>query len=104
MANAETSTLVLRDQAGEYFLVPQARLEQGRVPAEHTAEIERLIAASGAVGGDVQGYAIPLIVPVVIIGVELALIIGLTGPEVPKAGAMTNAQYVERLTGRPFPR
>ncbi|MGH2587105.1 MAG: hypothetical protein ACRDJE_19505 [Dehalococcoidia bacterium] len=104
MKTDQQETLVFKDQVGEYYLVPQETLEQGRVPTEHKAEIERFIAASEAAGGDVQGYAIPLIVPVVIIGVELALIIGLTGPEVPKAGTMTNAQWFERVTGQPFPR
>jgi hypothetical protein len=53
MTNAQTGTLVFKDQAGEYYLVPQETLEQGRVPAEHKAQIEHLIAEQQ----DVQGYA-----------------------------------------------
>ncbi|MGH2585464.1 MAG: hypothetical protein ACRDJE_11170 [Dehalococcoidia bacterium] len=58
MSDAQTGTLVLKDTAGNYFLVPQETLEQGRVPAEHTAEIEQAIAAAqgGAGGNDVEGY------------------------------------------------
>ncbi|MGH2584072.1 MAG: hypothetical protein ACRDJE_04090 [Dehalococcoidia bacterium] len=46
--------LVFKNEAGDYFLVPQELLERGRVPAERTAEVERLIAASD----DTGGYAI----------------------------------------------
>ncbi|MGH2588166.1 MAG: hypothetical protein ACRDJE_24880 [Dehalococcoidia bacterium] len=53
MTDEQTLSLVLKDEAGNYFLVPQELLEQGRVPEEHTAEIERLIAEQQ----DVQGYA-----------------------------------------------
>lgn len=59
MTNAQTGTLVLQDGAGDYFLVPQETLEQGRVPGEHKAEVERLVAEAaqgGADGEDVQGY------------------------------------------------
>jgi hypothetical protein len=44
METTEQNTLVLRDSAGSYYLVPQATVEQGRVPAEQQAEIEQLIA------------------------------------------------------------
>jgi hypothetical protein len=69
MTNAETSTtttngqhvaLVLKDGAGNYFLVPKETLEQGRVPAEHTAEVEQLIAAGGP-DEDTQGFFFPLV-------------------------------------------
>jgi hypothetical protein len=64
MTNTKNPTLVLKDQAGSYFLLAQETLEQGRVPAEHTAEIERLIAAAqdGADGDDVRGHAVLLAV------------------------------------------
>jgi hypothetical protein len=51
MTNVQTSTLVFKDEAGEYYLLPQAALERGRVPAAHRAEIERLAAESGDVSG-----------------------------------------------------
>ncbi|MGH2598397.1 MAG: hypothetical protein ACRDJ9_03315 [Dehalococcoidia bacterium] len=57
MTNEQTSTLVFKDQAGEYYLLPQATLERGRVPAEHKAEVERVLAE--VEGDDVQGHALP---------------------------------------------
>ena len=54
MTNAPTSTLVFKNEAGDYFLLPQEILEQGRVPEEHKAEIEQAIAAAQA--DDVSGY------------------------------------------------
>jgi hypothetical protein len=64
MTNEQTVTLVLKDGAGTYFLVPQAVLEHGRVPAEHVAELEQLIAAGGPDGDDVQGHLYGLVVAV----------------------------------------
>ncbi|MGH2588145.1 MAG: hypothetical protein ACRDJE_24770 [Dehalococcoidia bacterium] len=62
MTNAQTSTLVLKDQAGTYFLVSQETLERGRVPEEQVAELEQAIAAAqGGAGGDVQGFILPLV-------------------------------------------
>ena len=65
MTNAETCTLVLRDQAGKYYLLPQETLERGRVPDEHKAGVERLMveaaAGDGADRGDVQGHILPAI-------------------------------------------
>jgi hypothetical protein len=71
MTNEQTGTLVLKDNAGNYFLVPQATLEQGRVPAEHTAELERLLADSD----DVSGHhpAIFLGVGLILVGVGLVI-------------------------------
>jgi len=51
MENTEQATLVIKDQEGEYYLLPQAALESGRVPAEHKAEVERLLAESHDVSG-----------------------------------------------------
>jgi hypothetical protein len=62
MTDVQTGTLVLKDATGSYFLVPQAVLEQGRVPAEHTAELEQLIAAGGPDGDDVQGHRLRYVV------------------------------------------
>ena len=50
-------TLVLKDTAGDYFLVPLETLERGRVPAERRPEIERLISEHQ---GDVQGHAMTM--------------------------------------------
>lgn len=48
-------TLVFKNGAGQYYLLPQETLEQGRVPAEHTAELERFLSE---VGSDVSGYMV----------------------------------------------
>ena len=58
MTNEQTTTLVFKDQAGEYYLVSQATLEQGRVPAEQKAALEQLIAEQQE---DVQGYILPIL-------------------------------------------
>jgi hypothetical protein len=51
MTNAEAGVLVLKNQAGEYFLLPWETLEQGRVPAEHRAEVEQVLGEAGDVSG-----------------------------------------------------
>jgi hypothetical protein len=56
MTTEQSGTLVFKDQAGEYYLVPQVTLEQGRVPEEHKAEVERLIA--GVTDDDVRGHVV----------------------------------------------
>jgi hypothetical protein len=56
MTDAQSGTLVLQDNAGEYYLLPQAMLERGRVPAEHRADVERLV--SEREGDDVAGHII----------------------------------------------
>jgi hypothetical protein len=50
MMNIESDTLIVGDAAGDYFLVPRAVLEQGRVPEERRAEIERLLADADTAG------------------------------------------------------
>ncbi|MGH2598396.1 MAG: hypothetical protein ACRDJ9_03310 [Dehalococcoidia bacterium] len=55
MTDTETRTLVLKNEAGDYFLLRQEVLERGRVPEEHKAEVERLVAE--AQGDDVSGHA-----------------------------------------------
>ena len=54
MTTTHKDMLVLKNEAGEYFVLPQELLERGRVPAAHTAEVERLIAT--ATDDDVAGY------------------------------------------------
>lgn len=72
MTNTETGTLVLRDQAGSYYLVPLETLEQGRVPADQKAQIEQRIAEQR----DVQGHMLhALLTPLAII-VTGAVLIG----------------------------
>jgi hypothetical protein len=60
MTNEQMRTLVLKDAAGNYFLVSQETVEQGRVPEEHRAAVERLVAEArsgqGGEGADTQGY------------------------------------------------
>jgi hypothetical protein len=50
MANIERDTLVMKDSEGNYFLVPHETVEQGRVPEEQRAEIERLIGEADTTG------------------------------------------------------
>jgi hypothetical protein len=53
MTDPQSRVLVLQEDAGSYFLVPQPALERWRVAEEHTAEVERFIAEA-----DVSGYQI----------------------------------------------
>ena len=54
MSSEQTTVLVFKDRAGEYYLLPQETLERGRVPAEDRADVERL--ASETAGDDVAGH------------------------------------------------
>ncbi|MGH2584381.1 MAG: hypothetical protein ACRDJE_05650 [Dehalococcoidia bacterium] len=60
MTTEQATVLVLKDQSGDYFLLPEALLEQGRVPAEHTVEVEQLIADSDDVSGHIIALAVNL--------------------------------------------
>jgi hypothetical protein len=71
MTNEQTITLVFKDQAGEYYLVPLETLAQGHVAQEHKAEVERLIAEGAAVDDDVRGHH-PLFFAVVVLDGVLA--------------------------------
>jgi hypothetical protein len=53
MTTTQATTLVLKDQAGEYYLLPEDALEQCRVLGERKAEIERLVDES-----DVSGHVL----------------------------------------------
>ncbi len=57
MTSEQTQVLIFKDQAGEYYLLPQETLERGRVSEEHKAEVERYLADQG----DVQGHILPLL-------------------------------------------
>jgi hypothetical protein len=50
MGNQETSAMVLRDSAGNYYVLPMSVVERARVPKEREAELE-------AAMGEVTGYA-----------------------------------------------
>ena len=54
MTTTPKDMLLLKDEAGDYYVLPQELLERGRVPAEQTAEAERAFAAAEAV--DVAGH------------------------------------------------
>jgi hypothetical protein len=63
MTSRQDITLVFKDQAGEYYLLPQETLAQGRVSAEHTAEVERLVTEGDDVTGHVIGvFTMPVLV------------------------------------------
>jgi hypothetical protein len=68
MANEEGVTLVLKDGAGNYFLVSEETLEQGRVPEARTPELERILAEQQ----EVQGYVLPMFVAGIALGVWAA--------------------------------
>lgn len=52
MTNGQHAVLLVKDDAGDYFLLPREVLERGRVPEERTAEIEQLLDET-----DVSGYS-----------------------------------------------
>ena len=54
MTTEQTSMLVFKDQAGDYFLVTQETLQQVRVPEERREELEQLLGGAG----DVSGYVV----------------------------------------------
>lgn len=56
MTTGQSGTLVFKNAAGDYFLLPQDALERGRVPAERKAEVERLIGE--VADDDVQGHVV----------------------------------------------
>ena len=56
--NAQTGTLVLKDGAGDYYLLPLAALERGRVREEDKPRLEQIIAEQD----DVHGHLIGLVV------------------------------------------
>jgi hypothetical protein len=97
--NAEGAVLVFKDQAGEYYLLPQERLEQGRVAAEHKAEVERLLTEPNDVAGHL--FFLGVIVGVAIGGATAVATIAHHQSQ--EGGTMTNAQYFEQVTGQKFP-
>jgi hypothetical protein len=97
MTNEQQATLVLKDTAGDYFLVSLAALEQGRVPEEHKAEVEQAVGAtqSGAGAEDVQGHLYGLVVAVGVgYFVTKAIIEGSREEPGPTVG-----EYLERMRG-----
>jgi hypothetical protein len=57
----QSVTLILKDQAGDYFLVPYELIERHRAPAEQKAEVERTLAAAAPIGedgDDAQGFVL----------------------------------------------
>jgi hypothetical protein len=55
MTTEQATTLIFRNEAGDYLLVPRETLERGRVPDDHKTGIERLLAEAD---GDVSGYMV----------------------------------------------
>lgn len=54
MTTEHEMTMVFKDQAGEYYLVPLETLTRGRVPQEQKAQIEQLMTEQR----DVEGHAL----------------------------------------------
>jgi predicted methyltransferase len=50
-SESKSPVLVLENEAGDYFVVPHAVVERGRVAEERKAELERLIAEPDDVTG-----------------------------------------------------
>ena len=48
MPGESIQVVVFQDAAGEYYVVPQQVWAQARVPQQHRAEVERLLASGGA--------------------------------------------------------
>jgi hypothetical protein len=67
--------LVLKNGAGDYFVVPQELLARGRVPAEHAEQIERLFAEAGA---DVSGHIVSTAYTLLGVVNQAAIAIGTT--------------------------
>lgn len=105
MTSEQTNALIFKDQAGEYYLLPQATLERGRVPAEQKAVLEQAIAAAhGGADEDTQGFLF-LTVPAVLVGYygTKAIIEG-SRDEPGKTVGEYHAQMLgigEGITGRP---
>jgi hypothetical protein len=71
MESTEQATLIFKDQAGEYYVLPQALLERGRIPAEAKAELEAQVPALweiGTAGDDTQGHAAPVVAGALVVG------------------------------------
>ena len=97
MIDTEARTLVFKDQAGDYFLVPQETFERGRVPDERKAELERLVAQATAPAdgdGEVQGFLLQLFAGAALAG--LGVLIGHSAAtHDPKA----NREWIEKTFG-----
>jgi hypothetical protein len=77
MTTTQDNTLVLKDAAGDYFLLPQETLLRSRVPAERRAEIERLFDENQAAEqDDTQGHILPALIIGACWGGSIALAIG----------------------------
>jgi hypothetical protein len=50
MTQAQTNALVVKDSTGNLYLVAQETLEQGRIPEEHRAEVERMTSDEDTAG------------------------------------------------------
>jgi hypothetical protein len=67
MTDAQTRTVVFKDDAGNYCLVPQATLEEWWVAAEYKAQIDHLITEEHDVQGNMW-HALFTAAPVIISG------------------------------------
>lgn len=56
MTTAQPSALVLKDEAGNYFLLTEALLEQRRIPEEHKAGVEQLVNDANVSGPFFMSY------------------------------------------------
>lgn len=75
MTTTRANVLVLKDQGGNYFLMPEELLEQGRVPAEHKAEVEQLVNDADVSGHFLMQYVLYRMVRDAVEGVPLGPVI-----------------------------
>jgi hypothetical protein len=99
MTESQNTIVILKNEAGDYFLVPQATVEQGRVTEGQKVELEWLIGEQE----DARGHMLhALFTPLAVITVGVVLIAQEATKD--EGGTITNAQFVEQVTGRPFGR
>lgn len=55
MTTTQKDALILKNQAGDYFVLPLELIERGRIAADHRSEIDHLFATSQA--HDTAGHA-----------------------------------------------
>jgi hypothetical protein len=109
MSETREGFMVFKNEAGDYFLVPLATLAEGRVAEEHKAAVEQAVesAQSGAGENDAQGFILPALAVIAFgVGFNIGYTVGkdIRDRDSGEGGGMTNAQLIEQITGRPFPR
>ena len=53
MANQPIDVVILKDAAGDYYVLPRAGLENAKVPPDQKEEVQKLV-QQGSVGGELS--------------------------------------------------